>query len=483
MAADHELEAVREARVIGLALGQRADLLGVVADERGINQRGLAQLVVELEEELASAPAVLGLDAVGAAELAQVLDGRVHVHVLAHHLRRDLGEGHRAPGAAHVYLLALVRDDLVTLLAAADLARDGLEQALGEALHPVEIGVGAVGLHRGELGVVREVHALVAELAANLKDALHTAHNEALERQLGGNAQVEVAVERIEVRDEGLCVGAAENGVHHGSLDLHVAVGLHVTANQADDGAALAEHVADLGVHDEVDVALAIADLAVGEAVELLGQRSQRLGEKRELGRRNGELAATSAQHAAGCVDDVAKVQLAEKPPALLAQVVHAAEELNLTRDVFEDDKGDLALTAKRADAAGNGDYVLGVLAVGKVRIVLLELSRVGRDLASNGIGVHAHIDERLATGTALGPLVIRVVLARLGLIGHCCSSCSRASVDAHVVSRAWSAIMGRPRRKPLYCSVLAGASVRLWHHSGSASPQGPRPRDCPFVS
>jgi hypothetical protein len=59
VAADHELEAVREARVIGLALGQRADLLGVVADERGINQRGLAQLVVELEEELASAPAVL----------------------------------------------------------------------------------------------------------------------------------------------------------------------------------------------------------------------------------------------------------------------------------------------------------------------------------------------------------------------------------------------------------------------------------------
>ena len=139
MAADHELKAVRETRVVSLALGKRADLLGVVAHERGVDQRGLAQLVVELEEELAGAPPVLGLDAVGAAEFAQVLDGRVHVHVLAHHLRRDLGEGHRAPRAAHVHLLALVRDDLVTLLAAADLARDGLEQALGEALHPVEI--------------------------------------------------------------------------------------------------------------------------------------------------------------------------------------------------------------------------------------------------------------------------------------------------------------------------------------------------------
>ena len=204
--------------------------------------------------------------------------------------------------------------------------------------------------------------------------------------------------------------------------------------------AALAEYVADLGVHDEVDVALAIADLAVGEAVELLGQRSQRLGEKHELGRRNGELAAAGAQHATGGVDDVAEVELAEKPPALLAKVVHAAEELDLAGDVLEDDKGGLALAAERADAAGNGDYVLGVLAVGEIRIVLLELSRVGRDLARNGIGVHARIDERLATGTTLGPLVIRVVLARLGLVGHCCSSCSRAPVGAHVLFHAWPA-------------------------------------------
>ena len=37
------------------------------------------------------------------------------------------------------------------------------------------------------------------------------------------------------------------------------------------------EDVADLGVDDEVDVALAVAGLGVGEPVELLGQRPQRL--------------------------------------------------------------------------------------------------------------------------------------------------------------------------------------------------------------
>ena len=70
-----------------------------------------------------------------------------------------------------------------------------------------------------------------------------TAYEQALERQLGGDAQVEVAVKGVEVGDEGLGVGAAEDGVHHGGLDLHVAVGLHVAADQADDLAALAEGV------------------------------------------------------------------------------------------------------------------------------------------------------------------------------------------------------------------------------------------------
>ena len=219
--------------------------------------------------------------------------------------------------------------------------------------------------------------------------------------------------------------------MHHGGLDLHVAVGLHVAADQADDGAALAEHVADLGVHDEVNVTLAVADLAIGEAVELLGQRAQGLGEEHELGGRNGELTTAGAQNASGGVDNVAQVKLAEKAPALLAQVVHAAEELNLAGNVLKDDEGCLALATERADAAGDRDHVLGVLAIGKVDIVFLKLGGMGRDLACDGIGVHAFVDERLATGTALGPLVIGGVLARLGLVGHCCSSYSRAHVGA----------------------------------------------------
>ena len=185
--------------------------------------------------------------------------------------------------------------------------------------------------------------------------------------------------------------------MHHRRLDLHVAVGLHVAANERDDLAALAEDVAHLGVHDEVNVALAVANLAVGEAVELLGQRAQGLGEHRELGRRHGELAAARAQDGAGGAEDVAQVELAEKRPRLLAEHVVAAEELDLAGDVLEHDEGRLALLAKGADAARDAHHVLGVGAVGKLGVALLELAGMRRDRGGYRVGVHARVDEGLA--------------------------------------------------------------------------------------
>ena len=111
-----------------------------------------------------------------------------------------------------------------------------------------------------------------------------------------------------------------------------------------DDPAALAEDVADLGVHDEVDVALAVADLAVREAVELLGQRAKGLGEHGERRGRDGELAAARAHDGARRAQDVAEVKLAEKAPGLVTENVVAAEELDGAAHVLEHDEGGLAL-------------------------------------------------------------------------------------------------------------------------------------------
>ena len=59
---DEELEAVGEARVVLVALGERGHLDGVVDDERRVDEDGLAQLVEELGDQLTGGPLVLVLD-------------------------------------------------------------------------------------------------------------------------------------------------------------------------------------------------------------------------------------------------------------------------------------------------------------------------------------------------------------------------------------------------------------------------------------
>ena len=99
-----------------------------------------------------------------------------------------------------------------------------------------------------------------------------------------------------------------------------------------------------------------------------------------------------------------------------------AAEELDGARHVLEHDEGGLALLAQRADATGDAHHVLGVRAVRKVGVLLLELAGVGRDLGGDGVRVHARVDERLAAGATHRALV------------GCCGGRARGGVLCHGV-------------------------------------------------
>ena len=67
-----------------------------------------------------------------------------------------------------------------------------------------------------------------------------------------------------------------------------------------------------LRIDDEVDVALAVAQLVVGEAVELLGQRPQRLHEEADRARVHGELALHGLEEVPFHADDVAEIPVLE---------------------------------------------------------------------------------------------------------------------------------------------------------------------------
>jgi hypothetical protein len=192
-------------------------------------------------------------------------------------------------------------------------ARHLAQQLLGEVHQVVVIPVRLVELEHRELGIVARGNALVAEVAVDLEHLLEAADDEALEVELRRDAQVELHVERVVVRRERPRRRATRNGMHHRRLDLEIAARHEELADRLHDLRALDEHVARRRIGDQVDVALAVLLLGVGEAVELLGQRTQRLREQAHRVAPHRKLAGLRLEERAGRAHDVAQVPVLER--------------------------------------------------------------------------------------------------------------------------------------------------------------------------
>ena len=222
----------------------------------------------------------------------------------------------------------------------------------------VVVDVGLVGLQHRELGVVLEAHALVAEVLADLVDAVDAADDAALEVQLGGDAQVEVPLQLVVVRDERPRQGAAVQRLQHRRLDLDEAARVQEVADRLDDAGALHEHLARRVVDHEVEKALAVARLHVGETVELLGHGPQRLAQELPGGDAQGELAPARAHHHALGADEVAQVDVLDGRVAVRTERVDLGEELQLAGRVLDHHERHLAVHAAGHDAAGHAMHL-----------------------------------------------------------------------------------------------------------------------------
>ena len=120
------------------------------------------------------------------------------------------------------------------------------DELFGEAHEVVVVGVGLVELEHGELGVVAGADAFVAEVAVDLVDAVEASDDEALEVELGGDAEEEVDVELVVVGGEGAGGGSSGDLLHHGGFDFEVAAAVEEGADGAEDGGSLDEDLADV---------------------------------------------------------------------------------------------------------------------------------------------------------------------------------------------------------------------------------------------
>ena len=145
---------------------------------------------------------------------------------------------------------------------------DARDECLRQLHHVGVVGVGLVHLEHGELGIVGPIHSLVPEVVADLVHPLQPADQQPLEVQLVRDAEIERHVERVVVGDERPRRRAAVERLEDRGLHLEEVPLVEEPADPADRLRAEPEHLAHLGMHRQVGVALAVAHLGIGEAAE-----------------------------------------------------------------------------------------------------------------------------------------------------------------------------------------------------------------------
>jgi hypothetical protein len=270
-----------------------------------------------------------------------------------------------------------------------------------------EVGVGGVRLvelqHR-ELGVVLARQPLVAKVPSDLVDPIEPAHHQPLQVQLGGNTQDHVQVEGVVVGGERPRRRPANDRLQHRRLHLQEASVVEELADGADDGGPLAEYLPHLGVGDEIDVALAVAQLHVLQAVPLLRQRAHRLGQHLEGFGHQGQLTGLRHEGRARGADEVPALDALPDLVVGLAHLVLLDVDLQLARPVGQLDEGRLAEAPVGDDPPGDLEPVLrqhrgvgplGGVGGGRRR---LGAGEPGQDLA-RGVGGGEAIGVRVAAG------------------------------------------------------------------------------------
>ena len=135
--------------------------------------------------------------------------------------------------------------------------------------------------------------------------------------------------------------------------------------HQTDDRGPPDEHLPHLGVDHQVQVALAVAGLHVGEAVELFRQGQERLGEEDKFGHRQGEFPGSGAKQRAGKPHDVAQVQALKQGEGLRAQHLFLDVGLDAAGAVLEVAEAGLAEFPEEHEAAGQAEGLVQGLQLG----------------------------------------------------------------------------------------------------------------------
>src|SRR5581483_10823948 len=170
----------------------------------------------------------------------------------------------------------------------------------------------------------------------DLVDLVESADDQALQVQLEGDAQVELSIERVVVGYERARVRTTVDRLQHRRLDLEKAARVEEPPDRRHHLRAHDERPPRVLVRDQVEVPLTVALLGVGEAVPLLGQRPQRLGEQPVGAQFDGDLAGLRLEERTARLEDVARVDELQHLEAGGAEDVVLEGELDAAGHVLQ---------------------------------------------------------------------------------------------------------------------------------------------------
>ena len=186
---------------------------------------------------------------------------------------------------------------------------------------------------------------------------------------------------------------AAVERLEHRRLDLEEAALVEEAADRRDQPAAQDEQLAGLLVGEQVELAVPVARLDVGEPVVLVGRRPQRLREQLPRVDAQRQLAAAGAERRALDADQVAEVEVDQRLVGV-AEHVLARVELDPAGAVDEVEERGLAVAAPRAQPPGEPHGVIGLLAG-------LERRRSARARRRSRVRSRKVVRERIDAGRA----------------------------------------------------------------------------------
>ncbi len=250
-AVHHQLETLGQTCFRAVHLGQRTHLYRIIGDECWLNECAFAEFAKNLVDQLAFAHGVVNF------HLQLVADGADFVLRFSRKIvTRFLFDG------IENWQSTVWRFEIDFVVANAHFGGaihshgNALEQLLGERHHPLIVFVLHIQLHAGEFGVVALVHALVAEVFADFVHAFESANNQSFQIEFGGDAQVHVHIERVEVRDERACACSTNDVLQRRRLHFGVASFVEHGTQGTQNGGAFQESIFHAIVHYQIDIAL-----------------------------------------------------------------------------------------------------------------------------------------------------------------------------------------------------------------------------------